>query len=650
MVRFLDDLAWDNMYVNYDHAYNYAIAANTLAAENNLPKSTATTYNTLGVICRRRGWYEESKACYRKADKIWDELGIVKQKLNIYQNLANVVRAQGYNDSAIYFSNLGLDLAIELNDSAKISVALLGLGTTYKNMGWDETAIDFYTQGAKVDQDLQDTIGLGIYWSNIGDVMFKLKDYDEALYYHRETLKLDEYDNNKLNQSITWKAIGMNFQRVGLPDSAEFAYNKALALAAEIGDDLLIGEVQVSKAEFHLELGQSDEAIRLFDNALRFAKEYEDPLLESSASLGLGKAYLKRSNLKRAVEHLTRANLLARQIAFGTVKIESYQLLADAYARLNQSSNALENLQQYVLIKDSLNNAATQAKIAELENKYELSNKDYQIALQASIIKETELQSERNNAMAGAVILSLLAILGLIIWLAKRRQYKSRIRYEFEKHQLKEEQIHAVISSQEKERKRFAMDLHDDFGQLISALKLNVSKMKSPAGEDSEKAEEILDNMYDSLKNIAFDLMPHTLFDKGIEEALEELKDQINSSGQIRVAVQSFEIKDKIDDDQKVALYRVVQELVSNIIKYSNASRLNLSITDLGQGLSLLIEDNGDGFSLSDFKNGKGNGWKNIHSRLDLLKGHIEFDTIPGRKNTTVIIEVPYQKRAVAVA
>ncbi|MBV6645523.1 MAG: hypothetical protein KI790_08730 [Cyclobacteriaceae bacterium] len=113
---------------------------------------------------------------------------------------------------------------------------------------------------------------------------------------------------------------------------------------------------------------------------------------------------------------------------------------------------------------------------------------------------------------------------------------------------------------------------------------------------------------------------------------------------------QSFEIKDKISDEQKVALYRIIQEVVSNIIKYAKASKINISVTDVGNGISLLVEDDGDGFDISSFKNGKGNGWKNIHSRLDLLGGEIEFDTMEGRKNTTVIIEVPYTKQNIAVA
>ena len=258
----------------------------------------------------------------------------------------------------------------------------------------------------------------------------------------------------------------------------------------------------------------------------------------------------------------------------------------------------------------------------------------------------------KNRATGVALIVVLISIFGLVLWIYKRKRYKVQIQHELEKALLKEEQIKAVINSQEKERKRFAMDLHDDFGQMISALKIHVSKFKGVAIESSmtEKSEEILDSMYRSLKNIAFDLMPQTLFEKGLEEAIEELADQINAGGGIKMDFQSFKIQDKINDDQKVAIYRIIQELVSNALKYANASKINISITDLEESLSLLIEDDGDGFDINAFKMGKGNGWKNIDSRLDLLQGEIDFDSIKGRRNTTISINIPYQLKEVIAA
>ena len=314
--------------------------------------------------------------------------------------------------------------------------------------------------------------------------------------------------------------------------------------------------------------------------------------------------------------------------------------------------SALDYYRQYHDLSDSLVNESNRNKISELQVAFDTEKKEQEIeilntrnSLQAAVI-------ERNNLYILAAALLIAAIVIMSILMLRQRSLRADTQLEQEKSKLKSEQIRAVIDSQEKERKRFAMDLHDDFGQLISALKLNVSKLRnSGTSQIAEKSEEILDSMYSSLKNIAFDLMPHTLFEKGLEEAVEGLCDQVNTSGEVKMATQSFELKDLIDNDQKVAVYRIIQELVSNCLKYSKATRINIGMTNLGESLSLVIEDDGDGFDLLHFKNGVGNGWKNIRSRLDLLGGEIVFDTVPGRKNTTVSLEIPYShEREAAVA
>lgn len=643
-IRKLDDLAWDNMYVNYEYAKNYALIANKMALENDYQNLAGNTFNTLGVICRRQGLFEESKHYYHKSGEIWRATENKKQIMNYNQNMANLLRAEGKNDSALFYGNVGLELALEELDSFKISALYLGIGTTYKNMGWYGTAIDYYTIGAEIDQALGDTIGMGIYWSNIGDVLYNIKDYQGALDYYEETLKIDQYDNNKLNQSITRKTIGMTYHQLGQYDSAMLSYDLGLQLASEIGDDVMVGDILASKAELLTAMNNPIEAIELYNQALTISKEYDNTLLEVAALYGMGNTHLRMRDYKMSQEYLLKANEKALAIDHGTVILGSYQTLAEVYGTLGKTNEAFSHLSKYVEINDSLNNATMLAKIAELENKYELNNKNHQIELQASIIDQNELQLQRNRAIGGSVILLLIGIIGLVIWIFKRKQYKTKIEHELERARLKEEQIKAVILSQEKERKRFAMDLHDDLGQLISAMKLNVSRFteETDSKHITKESNELLDNMYVSLKNIAFDLMPHTLFEKGLEEAIDELRSQVNASGKIKMDFQSFEIQDRIDADQKVAIYRIIQELISNTLKYSNASKINISITDFEDQLSLMIEDDGDGFDLDSFRHGKGNGWRNIHSRLDLLNGAIDFDTLVGRKNNTVSIEIPY--------
>ncbi len=647
-VRFFDDLAWDNMYINFAYAHNYALKANEIAVANGLKKSQGNTYNTLGVICRRQGLYEESKAYYRKAKAIWDELGIDRQKVTFHMNMANVVRTQGYTDSALYYGNKGLEIAMEMGDSVRMSSMIVGLGITYKNMGWYATAIDYYSQGAQIDQALEDTVGLGIYWSNIGDVMFEQGDYEEALRYYQDTREVDQYANNKLNEAITLQSMGRVYQAMGKFDLAATRFDEAVALCLQVGDQVLLADVKKSQGNLLLELGETAGALALFDQALEINESYHDPLIAAATYLGKGEALKANGDLQASIAHLDSANRIASRINYDDVLLASHRSLAEVYALTDQTGLAFEHLNQFVVINDSLHNLAIASRVAELENRYELSDKEHQIAQQASMIEQAALTRQLDRTFAGAVILLLLILIGGLFWFYKRKQYKTKIGYEEERAQLKSEQIKAVIQSQEQERKRFAMDLHDDFGQLISALRIqaNVVGLSTTV---KDKINGQLDQMYASLKNIAFNLMPQTLVDKGLSAAVEEFCLQLNMLGGLKFKLHAFDITERLDDQEKVAAYRIIQEIVNNIIKYANASNVTINMTGLGDKLSIMIEDDGDGFDVDQLTNGLGNGWRNIQSRLDLLDGEIDIDSLEGRRNTTVSIEIPYyrsQRRA----
>jgi signal transduction histidine kinase len=210
--------------------------------------------------------------------------------------------------------------------------------------------------------------------------------------------------------------------------------------------------------------------------------------------------------------------------------------------------------------------------------------------------------------------------------------------------QLREAQIEAAIDSQEKERKRFARDLHDGFGQFISVLNLNLKSLEKGASNREEVFESstmVLDQMYRELKTICFNLMPETLIKQGVVNGIKEFSDRINIAGKVIVEVDTFGIDERLEDLQEISLYRITQEWVNNIIKYSDASKISIQLTKDESEITLMIEDDGNGFEKSLLTSGKGNGWKNLNSRANLIKGELELDTTPGIKGNTLILNVP---------
>src|SRR5690606_32862325 len=102
-----------------------------------------------------------------------------------------------------------------------------------------------------------------------------------------------------------------------------------------------------------------------------------------------------------------------------------------------------------------------------------------------------------------------------------------------------------------------------------------------------------------------------------------------------------FEFPERLTELMEISLYRIIQEWTNNILKYSNATKVEIQLTGHEDELIVLIEDNGRGFDLRDLADGSGNGWKNICSRINLIKGVVDIDSSPTRMGTTLTLTVP---------
>jgi two-component system NarL family sensor kinase len=573
-----------------------------------------------------------------------------------YILIGATLHRQGKFDSAIYYFDSALKINDTLKDSLQIAQSKLNKGMCYVSTGAYQKGAENTLASLKILEQLKDeSIIARKTYLRCFNIM------GQVYYYQSDFIKTKDYFERYLEEAIKAKDTL----------SIASANNNLGAVYYELKDYDKALEHDLKGAEIHKQLNNSmgyANSLQNIATGLREREEYDKALVYykqakdlyeevpnekgvSEVLFNYGAMYSEMGNLSLSIKHYLDAIELSKKINNHDVLKRCYSGLSKVYVKKNEYKSALEFHKRFHNLSDSLVNLKNLNKTNELEITYETEKKEQQIVL---LSKDKELQAstiENNRISIIALIIFIVSAFILAVWLFKRTQYKQRLKFETEKAKSKEEQVIAVINSQEKERKRFAMDLHDDFGQLLSAMKLNVHSMKGISdNEKMKKSETLLDNMYSSLKNIAFDLMPHTLFEKGLEEALDELKDQINSSEQLRLDVQSFGIKNKIESDQKIALYRIIQELMSNVIKYSNAQKVNISITDHGDGLTLMIEDDGLGYDFNTFKNGKGNGWKNIQSRLGLLSGEIEIDTMKGRKNTTVALDIPYSIKEETVA
>ncbi len=228
------------------------------------------------------------------------------------------------------------------------------------------------------------------------------------------------------------------------------------------------------------------------------------------------------------------------------------------------------------------------------------------------------------------------------------------IRFQNKLTQMEQEQqkilLNASIKLQEEERQRLAADLHDDAGPLLATARLYlnenlVNQDKATQLQSIFQARQIIDDTIQLVRNISHSLMPPTLKNFGLESAINDLFQKISGSGAINASSRFHEYKDRLKGEKELIVFRVVQELINNILKHSSASFIHLTQNVHADKFYLRIHHDGRGIVQADFdklnKSNVGLGLKNISSRLRVVQGVIIFEKDISQTYYKVTIELP---------
>ena len=209
-----------------------------------------------------------------------------------------------------------------------------------------------------------------------------------------------------------------------------------------------------------------------------------------------------------------------------------------------------------------------------------------------------------------------------------------------EKKRVQQDRFRVVIETEDKERKRIAQELHDGLGQMLSTVRLLVSDMDETNTEPKVvRSLKVLDTTIEEVRTISHSMMPIQLINSGLTAAIKELAEMINATNKISIKLIT-EIDLILDEGVSIAIYRAVQEIINNSIKYSEASQISLSIAQERKVLRVIITDNGKGFDTKRISESKGIGWSNIYSRMELIDGVVSIYSKMG-EGTTVKLEIP---------
>ncbi len=562
-------------------------------------------------------------------------------------SLGNTFQALAHYDSAMIYINKSIRYKINKTDSTDLAISLNNRGIIYDEMGEFNNALESYFQGLEVAHAKNEMLIKANILGNIGIVYKKQKAYDDVVNYYQKALSIYNNLDNQFGISVTSGNLGsVQLQTKQFIKAIENS-NKAIIGYKKLGYlryvPYSLGNIGIA----YDSLLQFDLAEKYYLEAIEKHIHHQNDYEASYISKNLVYLYIQLNRLTEANKYADQAIELAKNIKAKEMLKDAYLSKSKVLLKQEKFENAYAYLQKHKALNDSLFEENKVNAIFELQTKYQTKEKENEILKKGNTIENQKLLLQRNTIIIiGLILLAFLLI--LLGYLYKNRlTKKQQLTLQQKEIEFKEAQLNAIIATQEQERTRFATDLHDSFGQTISILKMNIEMAQKQFTQTNEseklysESKIMLAEMYDELRGVCFNLMPTTLIKVGLVDAVSEFVYRINTSGKIKIEVNNYGLENRLEELSEISIYRVVQEWVNNILKYSSAKNVTIQFTTDENELTLTIEDTGVGFDIEELENSNGNGWKNINSRVKLLGGTVEVDSTQDHIGTILILNVP---------
>ena len=567
-----------------------------------------------------------------------------------------------YYDTAILYFKQSSAKAITKQEKEEIALeianAMSEKAANLMKVGRGAESITIYLHALelwKASNQPRKTEAIGSYYEKIATSYYDMKQFDKSLYYDKLSLEQRLLSNNE--EAIAWAYVYVcdDFISLNQMDSCLVYLNLAMPLVKRLNNHRLNVQYYNKLAQISMEKKEYRTAITYYEKCVAEAIITNSKFQVLANQRMIAVCYVRLGEYSSARKYLLMALPAAIEGKHFKSKIEILQDLATTEEKDNKPGAAYKYLKEVVKLRDSFNMENTKRAIAEIENKYQSSEKSKEIAqlnadkkIQSLNIKQ---KSTLNYFLAGALAAFLLvAFLGY-------RNLRHRHQLVKQKEALQQQQIRelekdkqlvavdSMLKGQEEERSRLAKDLHDGLGGLLSGVKFSLRNMKDNLVMTPEnmvvfeRSLDMIDTSIRELRRVAHNMMPEMLTKFGLDEALKEYCNAINTTKQLAVKYQSVGMETRIANPIEIIIYRIVQELLNNTMKHASATEVFVQLIRQENRLNIVVEDNGKGFDTSIVKEGKGAGLVSIQSRVDYLKGQLDIHSGEG-KGTLVNIEL----------
>ena len=551
-----------------------------------------------------------------------------KEKLQRILNIPFDEATKNFNayDSIIDY---GIKTSLKIKDSVFLAQFFERKALTLHFTSKEEEAFTNSIKAVDIYKKLNLTLKLGNAYLDYG---WKLKnrDLNAAITYMQKGIAILEKENKTTQNLIAgYNNYGVLHNYKNQLDSATFYHKKSLSLAKKLNDSISIPFAHTHIASVLIKKKSFKLAKKYLDSSLIIRKLRKDTYGITDSELYLGDLFFEKRSFKTAINHFKKAYQLAKQNQYYPLQKYASELLFKSFDSLSNFKKALFYHKVFTKMKDSVLNKNTNDKISELNIKFNTAEKEKKISLQKEEILENELKIKNKNLFVTLLVAGIL-ILGIIFFSIYKRNQLKRIQLQKE---IDLKDALSVIKTQnrlQEQRLRISRDLHDNIGSQLTFIISSIDNLKFITKDTNQKLKEKLANISHFTADTIFQLRDTIWAMNKSQVTFNDLHSRtLSFIEKAKTAKPNITFSANLDVDDAVSftsiqgmnIFRVIQEAISNAIKYADASEILLKAYQENNTIHILIKDNGIGFDIN--KIDLGNGLSNMEKRMNEIGGNV---------------------------
>jgi signal transduction histidine kinase len=615
---------------------------------------------------------------------------VIRKQLDEAQNLG-----QRYPDSAIGRYRQALAGSRLMQYANGEAVALSGIGKIYNRKGEYDSAICYLKKSLnfslyrRAQAEMLPLLNVGIAeaYQSKGEYELAVRSFYNALSANKNLPPGIRTDKEEANINIALAAI---FSLMKQYDKANAYLDKSYLLAQKHNDFRLRANVLLQKGVIACEQpGRLPESIGYFEEALNIAQKNRFHNIEFVAVSNLGTAYYQNHNMARALAlaektyglidkgyagnvyhkigaiisigeiylaakqyakaefHLKEGLALAEKLGTGLNQTDAHALLYKLYKEKGMFQKALAHHEIHTELMEQLGGQDVNKYVNELEVKYRTAEKDKSI-----VSKQLLIERQNNKINTGKIIYSIaiaISLALLVCFILLVRLYRNRALLRDKKVEILEQaqeitQLKGIMQGEQGERLRIAGELHDGIGGILATLKMKFSnaRKRNPEWADHKTFNEIdylIEHTANEIRRASHNLMPDALTKYTLKDALIMYRDDVCPEAEA-IAIEIVFVGEEmnaINNTMNLVIYRMIQEIIQNILKHSCARQAVIQIIYKDKRIKIIAEDDGIGFDPTATYTGI--GIKTLQSRVRALRGNIAINAAKDQ-GTTIFIEL----------